>query len=93
MSRIAIRYKNDDNSYDDSIYLYIEVDAYDGDIVNRILEVAPAVNGTTLKNVKFRLTMMRDGNSFKFYPKSAGSEELVSEYCSTAASRNACGHS
>lgn len=76
MDNIIIKKKNEDGSYDSGDFLFNAVDLYDGDHVQRILELSPQL-GKIVVNVKFEIRSVIDNNQYSFIPEKSGSYYLV----------------
>lgn len=66
---IIISKKNPDGSYDSNPYLFDGIDLYQGDLVSKILELAPADDGTRPRKVKIQFVCKRDGIDYEFKPE------------------------
>jgi hypothetical protein len=76
MNNIIIKKKNDDGTYDNNEYLFNSVDLYEGDHVNRILEISPQL-GKMVTNVKFEIRSISNNNQYSFLPEKENSYYLV----------------
>ncbi|AVQ21478.1 hypothetical protein [Fusobacterium necrophorum] len=66
--KVILSKKNPDGSYDTSRFLFDGIDMYHGDLVSKILELAPADDGSRPRKVKIQLVCKQDGIDYEFVP-------------------------
>lgn len=65
---VILSKKNTDGSYDTSPYLFDGIDLYHGDKVSKLLELAPASDGSKPKKVKLQIVCKKEGVDYEFTP-------------------------
>lgn len=76
-NKIILSKKNKDGSYDTNDYLFDGIDLYNGDHVNKRLELSPV--GTPAKNIKIQLVVTRDNIEYEFKPEEDNEYNLKSD--------------